>query len=68
MMGFKTEVFDNDFPELEIIYPTEVFEVDGIKYVAPWLRDNEKEPSVNYQPMIDFKEEYYAPPEHWIHL
>lgn len=44
--------------------PSGSFEVDGIIYIPPWLEDS-PEYSVNYQPMIEIKQEYYCSPEYF---
>lgn len=48
----------DSFLDADIIFPTEPFEVDGITYTPPWLNEDSV-PSVNYQPMIDLKEDHY---------
>lgn len=58
-MKLKREPFDSDIPELDLISPMEPFEVDGIRYVPPWMRDIGEEINIHYQPMFDLKEEYW---------
>lgn len=69
-MKLKREPFDSDIPELDLISPMEPFEVDGILYTPPWMRDYGEEGTVpvHYGPMFDLKEEYWADPEHFEYL
>lgn len=42
--------------------PEGSFEVDGIIYTPPWLEEG-PESTVHYQPMLEFKQQHYCPPE-----
>ena len=60
-MKLRVEPFGPEYPELNIISPDESFEVDGIIYTPPWMRDyDDVHPSVHPAPMFDLKDELYC--------